>query len=145
MSLPPGYHLEAVPDGYCLYFSWAVGVGRMTGLVCAFPTDSSQEEIEEVVNAKEFLLDRFGIPPVDLAPGKVLKVMGVGEERLVGVHDFFVLAASVGWIGAICYKRLPGDGFCWELIYKGSWVQQYAQLIGGSRWPEQVFVVEEGQ
>lgn len=48
VRLPPGYHLEAIPDGYCLYHSWPVGAGRMTRLVCGFTANSTREEIEEV-------------------------------------------------------------------------------------------------
>lgn len=51
VSLPPGYHLEAVPDGYQLYFSYPVGTGRMTDLVCGFTADSTREEIEAVARA----------------------------------------------------------------------------------------------
>ena len=50
VSLPAGYHLEAVPDGYRLYFSYRLGVGRMTELVCGFTADSSIQEIEAVAN-----------------------------------------------------------------------------------------------
>ena len=51
VKLPPGYHLEAVPDGYCLYFSYPVGVSRMTNLVCGFTADCTGQEIEAVARA----------------------------------------------------------------------------------------------
>ena len=51
VKLPPGYHLEAVPDGYTLYVSYAVPAGRLTTLVCGFTTGSTIQEVETVAEA----------------------------------------------------------------------------------------------
>lgn len=48
VRLPPGYHLERVPDAYCLYLKvgFPLGTRRMTTLVYSFPADSTNQEIE---------------------------------------------------------------------------------------------------
>ena len=46
VSLPEGYHLESVLDGYALYVSQPFGAGRMTKLVCVFAAASTPQEIE---------------------------------------------------------------------------------------------------
>ena len=76
---------------------------------------------------------------------RVLKVTGRSRTRLIGTHDFFILAAAVGWVGQIECLRLPGRGWPWEIVYRGPWVQQYADLLVNNHWPEQIQVVEEAQ
>jgi hypothetical protein len=51
VKLPPGYHLEAIADGYTLYASFPFGAGRMTRLVCGFTTGSTIQEIEAAAKA----------------------------------------------------------------------------------------------
>ena len=75
--------------------------------------------------------------------GKVLKVTGRSRIRLIGTHNFFILAAAVGWTGSLWYRRLPGKGFPWEIVYRGPWTQQYADLLVNNDWPEQIQLVEE--
>jgi len=50
VKLPPGYHVEAVPDGYNLYASYASEGGRFTRLVSGFAACSTIQEIEAIAN-----------------------------------------------------------------------------------------------
>ena len=51
VHLPAGYHLEAVPGGYNLFFSYSVGLGRMTEIAATFPSGSTVQEIEAAARA----------------------------------------------------------------------------------------------
>lgn len=93
----------------------------------------------------EFILQHFGIPPVDLAPGKCLKVIGHGKERLVSTHNFFVLAAGAGWVGNMtikCRPRRSHRAIDWEITYRGPWVKQYGDLLINNKWPERIFIAD---
>lgn len=48
VHLPPGYHLERVPDGFVLYVSYLAGGGQITRLVRGFPATATAAEIESV-------------------------------------------------------------------------------------------------
>ena len=74
---------------------------------------------------------------------KVLKVTGRSRTRLISTRKFFVLAAAGGLVGQIKCQRLPGRGWPWEIVYRGPWVQQYADLLVNNDWPERIQVVEE--
>ena len=79
----------------------------------------------------------------ETGPERVLKVTGRSRTRLIGTHDFFILAAAVGWVGEIRCQRLQGRGWPWEIVYRGPWVQQYADLLVNNDWPERIHIVEE--
>ena len=53
LSLPPGYHLEAVPGSYQLYFRYRLVVGRMSRFVYGFTADSTAQEIEAAAREHE--------------------------------------------------------------------------------------------
>ena len=74
---------------------------------------------------------------------RALKITGRSQRRLIGTHDFFVLAAGAGWTGQISIKLQTGRGYRWEMVYRGPWVQQYADLLFNNNWPERIQVVDD--
>jgi hypothetical protein len=59
VKLPPGYHLERVPDGYVLYFSYETGIGCVSVLVGLFKVFASTQEIGAAATAH---LSKGGLP-----------------------------------------------------------------------------------
>ncbi len=71
----------------------------------------------------------------------VLRLKGKGEKRLGRVLQFFTLAAAYRWPGQLWIRR-PSSGRLrpWQLIYEGSFVKDYYDLLSKGDWPETITI-----